>query len=189
MHSCQTIVTVHERLVFCGKWAATLQQIMPPTHPSDALSAFGTPGASTRDNSAPMLQRVPLVLIRPARHNPRTTLGDIDELSASMQEHGLLQPVVVRRRARGFELIAGHRRLEAARRLGWEAIPAVINEGKTDAYVLTLVENLQRADLTTAEEAAGLVELMRHHRWTTRQVAAAIKRSQRSEEHTSELQS
>jgi ParB-like chromosome segregation protein Spo0J len=54
----------------------------------------------------------------------------------------------------------------------------MIREATSDPYILTLVENLQRADLTPAEESAGLVELMRRHGWTTRQVAAAIKRSQ-----------
>jgi ParB-like chromosome segregation protein Spo0J len=76
-------------------------------------------------------------------------------------------------------MIGGHRRLEAAKTLGWTEIPAVVRDKTTDAqaYILTLVENLQRKDLKPKEEAAALEVLMRERGWTTRQVGDAIKRS------------
>jgi ParB family transcriptional regulator, chromosome partitioning protein len=91
---------------------------------------------------------------------------------------GLLQPIVVRRIRDRYELIAGHRRYEAAKTLGWTEIAAnVRDETSAKAYILTLVENLQREDLTPKEEAAALEVLMRDRGWTTRQVGEAIKRS------------
>jgi len=122
---------------------------------------------------------LPITLIDAAARNPRRTIGDVEELAASVQAHGLLQPVVVRRAGDRFELIAGHRRLEAARRVGWTTIPAVIRKaGDDEAAVLMLVENLQRSDLKPSEEAAALEALVRERGWTTRQVAEAINRSQ-----------
>jgi ParB family chromosome partitioning protein len=101
------------------------------------------------------------------------------ELVASIQAHGLLQPVVVRRKGRRFQLIAGHRRLEAMRRLGWTDAPAIVRTASSDdAFILLLVENLQRSDLRPAEESAALEALVRERGWSTHQVAAAIGRSQ-----------
>jgi len=125
------------------------------------------------------LQHLPLASIQVGGHNPRRAFGALDELAASIEEHGLLQPVVVRRSGDGFELIAGHRRVEALRRLGRDNVAAIVRCADVDqAYVLTLVENLQRADLRPTEEALALETLVRERGWTTRQVAAAIKRSQ-----------
>ena len=122
---------------------------------------------------------IPLADIDASARNPRDGLGNIDELAASMAAHGLLQPVVVRRAGDRYELIAGHRRLAAAKRLGWQSLPAVLRSADSEeAFVLTLVENLQRADLRPTEEAAALEALVRERGWSTRQVAAAIKRSQ-----------
>jgi len=85
--------------------------------------------------------------------------------------------VVVRRRGAGYELIAGHRRVEAAKSIGWPEIAAVVRDETDDqAYILTLVENLQREDLSPREEAAALEVLVRERHWTTRQVGEAINR-------------
>src|SRR5207244_8182571 len=93
--------------------------------------------------------------------------------------HGRVEPVAVRRSGTGEQLIAGHRRLAHARRLGWPQIAAVVREktNDQDAYILTLVENLQREDLTPKEEAAALEVLVRERGWSTRQVGEALKRS------------
>jgi ParB family chromosome partitioning protein len=85
---------------------------------------------------------------------------------------------VVRRRQGDYELIAGHRRYAAAGALGWTQIAAVVrDESEEQAYILTLVENLQREDLQPKEEAAALEVLVRERGWSTRQVGDAIKRS------------
>jgi ParB family chromosome partitioning protein len=101
--------------------------------------------------------------------NPRHKLEGLDELAASLDQYGLLQPVVVRRVDGAFELIAGHRRVAAARHLGWHQIAAVVRtEADDQAYLLTLTENLQRDDLTPKEEAAALEVLVRERQWSTR---------------------
>jgi ParB family chromosome partitioning protein len=124
-----------------------------------------------------LVHSLPTESIRPSQRNPRQRL-EVDELVESLRVHGLLQPIVVRRRGAGYELIAGHRRYEAARRLGWNEITAVVrNETDEQAYILTLVENLQREDLEPKEEAAALEVLVRERGWSTRQVGEAIKRS------------
>ena len=116
--------------------------------------------------------------VRVSPRNPRQKVEGLDELGASLREYGLLQPVVVRRVNGAYELIAGHRRLAAAKQLGWGQIAAVVrNEGDDQAYLLTLTENLQREDLSPKEEAAALEVLVRERGWTTRQVGEAIKRS------------
>jgi ParB family chromosome partitioning protein len=96
-----------------------------------------------------------------------------------MRTYGLLQPVVVRPVGDGYVLLAGHRRVEAARSLGWDTMPAIVRPATDDeAYLLTVVDNLQRQDLSPREESAALEVLVREHGWSTRQVAAAISRSQ-----------
>jgi ParB family chromosome partitioning protein len=117
--------------------------------------------------------------IRPSPRNPRVSVDGIAELAASIAQHGLLQPVVVRRiQPSGYELVAGHRRLEAAKTLGWAEISAVVRDDtQEEAYVLTLVENLQREDLSPREEAGALEVLVRERGWSTRQIGEAIKRS------------
>jgi ParB family chromosome partitioning protein len=121
---------------------------------------------------------VPVLEITPSPHNPRQRLEGLDELAESIKTHGLLQPIVVRRAGAGYELVAGHRRLAAVQRLGWAKVPANVRDEDSDAaYILTLVENLQREDLTPKEEATALEVLVRERGWTTRQVGEAIKRS------------
>lgn len=121
---------------------------------------------------------LPLSAIQPSPRNPRQDMGAVAELADSLRAHGLLQPVVVRRRTEGYELIAGHRRCAAAKVLGWTEIAAVVrDETDEQAYILTLVENLQREDLSPREEATALEVLVRERGWSTRQIGEAIKRS------------
>src|SRR5262249_43390483 len=125
------------------------------------------------------VQVVPLTKIVASARNPRRRRRNIEELAASMQAYGLLQPLVVRPQGGQFEVIAGHRRLEAAQLLGWTDLPVLIRKDAQDeAYLLTIIENLQRDDLTPREEAAALELLLRERGWTTVQVARAINRSQ-----------
>jgi ParB family chromosome partitioning protein len=122
---------------------------------------------------------IPVADIVESARNPRQRPKNIEDLAASLQAYGLLQPVIVRPVGEGYELLAGSRRLQAARQLGWSTISAIIrSEGQDDGYLLTLVENLQREDLSPREQASGLEVLVREQGWSTRQVAAAIQRSQ-----------
>jgi ParB family transcriptional regulator, chromosome partitioning protein len=152
--------------------------VPPKARSRPTLADFEVAAAAVPPVDDRLVHQVPVAAIRPSPRNPRRALEGIDELATSLGEHGLLQPVVVRRVAEGYELIAGHRRLEAWKTLGRPEIPAVVRDETQDqAYILTLVENLQREDLTPKEEAAALEVLVRERGWTTRQVGEAIKRS------------
>lgn len=140
-----------------------------------AATATARQVAAIEDRIADSL---PVAAIRPSPRNPRQRVSGVAELADSLREHGLLQPVVVRPNGAAYELIAGHRRLEAAKMLGWTEIAAVVREENDDqAYILTLVENLQREDLTPKEESVALEVLVRERGWSTRQIGEAIGRS------------
>ncbi|MBV9175108.1 MAG: ParB/RepB/Spo0J family partition protein [Chloroflexi bacterium] len=108
----------------------------------------------------------------------RRMLGDIAALADSMQDYGLQQPISVRAVGERYALTSGMRRLAAARLLRWTTITAFVRTVNADeAYLLDLIENLQREDLSAEEEADAFGELIRTRRWTTQQVAESVKRS------------
>jgi len=109
--------------------------------------------------------RLPLALIRPNPDQPRRRFDEaaLAELAASIKKQGLLQPLLVRPRGEGYELVAGERRYRAAQMAGLDEVPVVVRElDDRSALEIALVENLQREDLNPIEEALGyqrLVEL------------------------------
>ena len=104
--------------------------------------------------------------------------GTLDELVASMQSSGLLQPVVVRPRNGGYELIAGERRWRAATRLGWTKIPAVVKDVDDQTLLtLALIENLQRDDLSPIDEAAGYQRLATEFQLPHGEIARLVGRN------------
>lgn len=127
------------------------------------------------------LVELPVKDIRPNPLQPRREVdpGALEELKSSIQQAGLLQPVVVRPApgGSGFELIAGERRLRACQALGWERIPAVRRD-VDDRTVLTLalIENLQRDDLSPVDEARGYERLIAEFELTQQDVAIAVGR-------------
>ncbi len=121
-------------------------------------------GPTTREQAeaSGALRELPMASVRPNPLQPRTRIdeGALDDLVASIQASGLLQPVVVRPRNGGYELIAGERRWRAASRLGWAKIPAVVKDVDDQTLLtLALIENLQRDDLSPMDEAAGYQRL------------------------------
>ncbi len=118
--------------------------------------------------------------IVPNPFQPREVFDEesLSELADSIREHGILQPVVVRRGVRGYELIAGERRWRAAQRVGLATVPAIVRAA-TDAEMqtLALVENLQREDLNAIEKARALRALMRNLSLTQDDVAARVGKS------------
>lgn len=99
----------------------------------------------------------------------------LDELIASIREHGVIQPVVVRRKGDAFELIAGERRFRAASAAGLESVPAVVRDVDDQASLeLALVENLQRSDLNPLDEADGYRALADNFRMTQDEIARKV---------------
>ncbi|MGN6392759.1 MAG: ParB/RepB/Spo0J family partition protein [Gemmatimonadales bacterium] len=126
------------------------------------LEALLGPVSREQAEAAGALREVPIGSVKPNPYQPRTRIdeGQLDELVASIQASGLLQPVVVRPRNGGYELIAGERRWRAATKLGWSKIPAVVRDVDDQTLLtLALIENLQRDDLSPIDEAAGYQRL------------------------------
>jgi ParB family chromosome partitioning protein len=123
------------------------------------------------------LKTLPIAEIAPNRFQPRRAFKEqeLAELESSLKSSGLLQPITVRRRGTGWELVAGERRLRAATRLGWTEIPAVVRDFDDQAMLtLALVENLQRSDLNAIEEAEGYQRLTEEFGLTQQQVADVV---------------
>lgn len=109
---------------------------------------------------------------------PRTNLGDLQDLISSIEKHGVLEPLLVRRRNGRYELISGERRFHAAMQVGLTELPCIELDVSDDrALEIALVENLQRRDLTPFEEADGFRTLIDKYSYTHDQVATAVGRS------------
>ncbi|MCF8565704.1 nucleoid occlusion protein [Alicyclobacillus tolerans] len=112
---------------------------------------------------------------------PRTVFDEdsIAELAKTIHTHGIIQPIVVRRKQGRFELIAGERRWRAARSLGWDTIPAIVRE-MNDAQTASaaLIENLQREGLTPIEEAVAYQQLLELHGLTQESLAQRLGKGQ-----------
>jgi ParB family chromosome partitioning protein len=123
------------------------------------------------------VREIPLADIRPNANQPRMRFIEepLDELVASIQEHGILQPITVRPKDGHFEIIAGERRFRACQKAGLSAIPAIIKPvSDAEALELALIENLQREDLDPIEEAKGYRQLADAFSLTQEQIARKI---------------
>jgi ParB family transcriptional regulator, chromosome partitioning protein len=133
-----------------------------------------------RSEDAPALRDIPLQTIRPNPHQPRRFFDEegLQELSASISQLGVLQPILVRPADGGYELIAGERRWRAAGIAGLEVIPAIVRTtDDMSSMEQALVENLHRADLTPLEEAAAYHQLIDDFGFTHEQVADRVGKS------------
>lgn len=128
-----------------------------------------------------LVRQIPVDSVVPNPYQPRAVFDDkrIEELCRTIRTHGIIQPIVVRRREGGYELIAGERRLRAAKKLGMERIPAVIRQmSDTEAASAALIENLQREGLTAIEEAIAYQKLIKLHGLTQESLAQRLGKNQ-----------
>ena len=135
-------------------------------------------------------EELPVTAIRPNARQPRNSFPEagIRELAASIKEVGILQPLVVRSTPAGFELIAGERRLRAARVAGLDRVPVLIRQaGEDESMELALVENLQRENLTPLETAAAYQALMDGFGMTKDQLARRLGKSRAAVTNTLRL--
>ena len=125
--------------------------------------------------------RVPIEHVSPNPRNPRRAFGEADlaDLSQSIREHGIVQPVVVRPSPGGrYEIIAGERRWRAAQKAGLIEIPVIIRDvDDRVALELAIIENVQRADLNPVEEAQGYQQLIDEHNYTQADLGQVIGKS------------
>jgi ParB family chromosome partitioning protein len=139
--------------------------------------------ATTTPERARAQRRVPIEYLRPNPRNPRRNFSDaeLDELAASIREHGIIQPVVVRpvRGAKdAYEIIAGERRWRAAQRAALHEIPIVPFEATdSEALELAIIENVQRTDLNPLEEAGGYEALASEYGHSHEDIAKIVGKS------------
>ena len=137
------------------------------------------PAAAPRDDGPP--SSLKLAQLQPGRYQPRTRMdeGSLYELAESIKSQGVMQPVLVRPLgAERFEIIAGERRVRAARIAGLAEIPVLVKPVPDEtAAVMALIENIQREDLNPLEEAQGLKRLIDEFNLTHEQAAQAVGRS------------
>ncbi len=127
--------------------------------------------------------KLPIEFLQPNPFQPRKNFEqtDLDELTASIKEKGVLQPIVVRPIASEtdrYQIVAGERRWRAAQRAGIHEIPIIIRElSDSEALEISIIENVQRTDLNSMEEAAGYTALIKEFKHTQEQLAEAIGKS------------
>lgn len=127
------------------------------------------------------VQYIPLVRIRPNPQQPRRSFDEegLAELAASIRSCGILQPLTVRRAGDGYELVAGERRLRAARIAGLREVPCLVAQvGEEDSALLALMENLQRRDLDCWEEAQAIARLISRYGLSHEEAARRLGRAQ-----------
>lgn len=144
-----------------------LSALIPPKPAEDVGAATAGRGSLT----------LPVEDILPGDAQPRQLFDDarLDELADSIKAHGVIQPIVVRRRGGQYEIVAGERRWRAAQKAGLKSIPAVISDvAPEDALTVALVENLQREDLNPIEEAEAFHKLHEKLGYSQQEIAEAV---------------
>lgn len=125
-----------------------------------------------------MVRLIPIDRIDPNPRQPRSELGDIQELMESIKTKGVLEPILIRSKGARFEIIAGERRYFASKNLGLKDIPCIqMDVNDQEAMEISLIENLQRKDLDIFEEADGLKALINLYDYSHQDIAERIGKS------------
>lgn len=141
---------------------------------------YETGGSSASASNAASETKLPIEDIVPNPNQPRIHFNETElrELSESIQEHGVLQPLLVRKHGNGYEIIAGERRYQASKLAGLEELPVIIKDvNDEEMLALALIENLQRSDLNPVEEAKGYRQLIDASGMTQEALSKAVSKS------------
>lgn len=141
---------------------------------------YETGGSSASASNAASEIKLPIEDIVPNPNQPRIHFNETElrELSESIQEHGVLQPLLVRKHGNGYEIIAGERRYQASKLAGLEELPVIIKDvNDEEMLALALIENLQRSDLNPVEEAKGYRQLIDASGMTQEALSKAVSKS------------
>ena len=131
-------------------------------------------------NNDDSVQFIALELIRPNPYQPRKTFEEerLNDLASSIQQHGILQPIVLRQTVQGYYIVVGERRFRASQLAGLTKVPAIIKElSDEDMMELAIIENLQREDLNAIEEAESYKKMMTDLNITQQEVARRLGKS------------
>lgn len=144
------------------------------------LSALISDDYQLDGNEGQKVLEIPCSAIEPNQSQPRRVFQEdaLKELKESIQVHGVLQPILVRKNGNGYEIIAGERRWRASMMAGLEVIPALIRDfSDEDSAAIALIENLQREDLNQVEEALAYRELIDRYGFTQKTIASQVTKS------------
>lgn len=136
--------------------------------------------SNTKENIEKGISYININDIKPNENQPRKDFNDekIEELADSIKEHGLIQPVVLRKSGKGYEIVAGERRWRACRKAGIKEIPCIIKELTDEENMLVaIIENMQREDLNPVEEAEGINQMIEVYGMTQEQVSKSVGKS------------
>jgi ParB family transcriptional regulator, chromosome partitioning protein len=131
-------------------------------------------------NEEEQVQEVNVKDLRPNPYQPRKVFDQkaIDELKESIQEHGILQPIVARKSIKGYEIVLGERRFRAASEAGLKTVPVIVKDYSVQKMMeVALIENLQREDLNPVEEAQAYEKLIEHLQLTQEELASRVGKS------------
>jgi ParB family chromosome partitioning protein len=129
----------------------------------------------SKKGAAPVVRMISVDRIEPNPRQPRTELGNIEDLTSSIKAKGVLEPIIVRPVGQKYEIIAGERRYVASKNAGLAEIPCIeMSVGDNEAMEISLIENLQRKDLDIFEEADGLKMLIETYSYSHAQVSEKI---------------
>lgn len=123
---------------------------------------------------------IELSKIKPNKNQPRKRFdeGQLQELADSIRQNGVIQPILLRKVGKGYEIVAGERRYQAAKLAGLQEIPAIVRDiSDKEVFQIALIENLQRADLNPIEEAQGYEKLIRDNGFTQEQLGHVLSKS------------
>ncbi|WP_368931225.1 ParB/RepB/Spo0J family partition protein [Bacillus pumilus] len=135
---------------------------------------------NTVDSNEETVEEIKIKDLRPNPYQPRKTFDEdaLSDLKESIQQHGVLQPVIVRKSIKGYDIVAGERRFRAAQQAGLTTIPAIVREfSETLMREIALLENLQREDLSPLEEAEAYASLLDHLSVTQEELAKRLGKS------------
>ena len=134
-----------------------------------------------RPSGEPVGRFISIKDLDPNPNQPRRSMGDLSDLTASIREKGVLEPILVRHLGLRYQIVAGERRYRAAIEAGLAEIPCVVRDANdAEMMELALLENLQRKDLSPFEEAEGMQALADHHGYTHERLAEMLSRSRTS---------
>ncbi|MDR7247293.1 ParB/RepB/Spo0J family partition protein [Bacillus pumilus] len=135
---------------------------------------------NTVDSNEETVEEIKIKDLRPNPYQPRKTFDEdaLSDLKESIKQHGVLQPIIVRKSIKGYDIVAGERRFRAAQQAGLTTIPAIVREfSETLMREIALLENLQREDLSPLEEAEAYASLLDHLSVTQEELAKRLGKS------------
>ena len=161
--------------VALGKGIGSLIRETPNQILAQSLQKGEEASSSSLGEGGSLLVDVTDIMVNPKQPRKIFKKKELEELAESIRENGVIQPLVVTQTAQGFELIAGERRLRAAREIGLEKVPVILKHAtERDKMIMSIIENVQRSDLNCIEEALAYYQLMEEFKLTQEEVAKRL---------------